>query len=65
LIEKCHKVIVSDANITNNVFHLLEQRIGSKIFINNVFKKFDGINAKRMKNEYKFIGQLKEYIKIL
>jgi hypothetical protein len=65
LIKNCHKVVVSDANVADNVFNLLQKRDGSKIFINNLFKKFNGINAKRCKNEYNFINKMKTDIEKL
>jgi hypothetical protein len=63
LIRKCHKVIVSDANITDNVFQLLSKRNGKSIFINNTFKKFVKVNAICCKNEYNFVEMLKDDIK--
>jgi len=64
LIKKCKKVIVSDANITDNTFNLLKYRdIDSMIFINNEFKKFENINAIRELDENAFFERLMKDVK--
>jgi hypothetical protein len=65
LINKCKKVIVSDANITDNVFNVLRNRAGKRLFINNTFKKFQYVPAIHAKNEYKFIDKMKNDIAVL
>ena len=53
LIKYAKKVIVSDAIIDDNVLRLLKGR-GNLLFTNNSFKKYDGINAIRLRNENDF-----------
>jgi len=63
IIKNCHKVIVSDANITDNVRNLLKHRnSGKEIYINNLFKKFQNVEAIRELDEVKFIQRLKNDI---
>jgi hypothetical protein len=64
LIKKCHKVIVSDANITDNIFNLLKYRSkDDMIFINNNVKKFDNVEAIRDIDEKKFFNRMIEDVK--
>ena len=64
LIKKCKKVIVSDANITDNTFNLLKYRdIENMIFINNEFKKFENVNAVRELDENSFFERLMKDVK--
>jgi len=59
LIKNCHKIIVSDALISDNVFELLKLR-QDKIFINNDFKKYTNINAYDVRNEEKFLNMIND-----
>lgn len=62
-IKKAHKVIVSDAHIKNNVFELLKFRDDStKIYINNDYKKYNNVNAIRIKDENMFFDILLDNI---
>ena len=54
-IKKANKVIVSDAMIDDNVFEFLKYREQEKlIFIQNSLKKYQGVEAIRLRNENEF-----------
>ena len=60
MINKCHKLVILDANITDNIFNLLENRNDTnRIFISNQYQKFDGIQANRVRDENKIINMMK------
>lgn len=64
MINNAKKVIVSDALINDNVFELLSSRTApKKLFINNTFKKYYGINAIRIKDENLFLEKIMEHCK--
>lgn len=59
LIRNAHKVIVSDAMISDAVFKFLDTRPDeSKIYIKNNFKKYQGIKAYRIRNEENFVDKV-------
>ena len=58
IIKNAHKIIVSDALINDNVFELLKLR-PNKVYIENTFKKYEGINAIKINNEILFLNKLK------
>ena len=64
IIKYAHKVIVSDAQISDGVFLFLKNRLESKtIYIENKYKKYRGKEAIRIKDEHKFIKLLEDHIK--
>jgi len=61
LINNCHKIIVSDALITDNVLNLLKKRNDkNKIMVENEFKKYKNIRAEEIKDENIFLEKMKE-----
>jgi hypothetical protein len=59
IINNCHKLIGSEAIISDNVFNLLSNRPNeNKIFIENSFKKYQDIEAIKHNDENEFL----EYI---
>jgi hypothetical protein len=64
LIKKAHKVILSDAHINQNVFNFVKKRCDDKkIYINNYYKKYEGIKAVNVKDENIFIKKINDDIK--
>ena len=64
LIRNAHKVIVSDAVIANNVLQLLRQRsLTETVFVRNVFKKLEGKQAHRLRNEKQFQNKLMKCVR--
>ena len=57
IIKCAHKVIVSDAIIRDNVFEFLKHRT-PPLLVNNLFKKFEGVAAKRIRNEENFLNEI-------
>jgi len=63
LIKYSHKVIVSDALISDGVFELLKSRDDAKkIYIINEFKKFNNVEAYRIKDEKILFNIVKQHI---
>jgi hypothetical protein len=62
IINNAHKVIVSDATINNNTFTFLNKRT-NKIYIENTFKKYEGLNVYKMNDENEFLTILKQHVK--
>jgi hypothetical protein len=60
IIKNAHKVIVCDNIICDNVFELLEVRgdVEQKFYINE-YSKFEGVQARRCKNENNFLEIIK------
>jgi len=65
LIKNCKKIILSDATINQNTLNLLSSRKENNktILLNNICKKFNGIDAIRFNDEYKFIEKIRNHIK--
>lgn len=65
LVKNCHKLIISDALINENVLNFLNLQNSNRktIFIKNSYKKFDGIEAIRFHNENDFLHEIKNDIK--
>ncbi len=68
ILKNCHKIIVSDAIISDNVVNLFYSILDNKsdiksIFINNSFKKYNNIPAIRINDENVFIDTIKQHIK--
>lgn len=64
IINNCHKLILSDATINDNVFYLVQKRADDKkIFIENTFKKYEGIWAHHYKNENWFLKEMIKKVK--
>ena len=61
IIKYAHKIIVSDNLITDNVFELLKCR-GDYKFIVNEYKKFQDVEAVRIRDQPLFLDMLKEHI---
>lgn len=74
IIQRCHKIVVSDATIDDNVFTLINKKFdtyqdskrdeSTTIFIINEFKKYENIKAIRLKSENDFLKMLKEHISL-
>jgi len=59
IIKNCHKIIVSDALISDNVFELLKFRNDNeKVFIINEFRKYKDVKAYDIKNEENFLNMI-------
>ena len=62
IIKNAKKVIVSDALITDNVLNLLTDRANNKkIYIDNIYKKFEGTPAILINDEEQFLDKLKDH----
>ncbi len=64
LVKNCHKLIISDALINENIKNFLNISKSSRktIFIKNIFKKFKDVKAVRYHNENEFLNQVKKDI---
>jgi hypothetical protein len=68
ILKNCHKIVVSDAIISDNVINLLKSICKendletNSIFINNSFKKYNDIPAIKINDENEFIEIIKERI---
>ena len=61
LIKNCHKLVVSDALISDNVFELLKFRDNKdKIFLINEFSKYKDIKAYDIKDETNFLSTIND-----
>jgi hypothetical protein len=59
-VVSCKKLVVADATITITSLALLDERIKHKpLFVRNDFKKYSGIKAHFMNDEYEFMEKLK------
>jgi hypothetical protein len=59
MIKNCHKLIVCDALISDNVFNLLNIKTNSKtLYITNNYKKYAGIPAINLNDENDFLNKL-------
>ena len=61
IIKNAHKVVVSDALITDATFLFLNNRDITPVFYQNEYLKYTGINAVRMNDENNFIDKLKDH----
>jgi hypothetical protein len=64
LVKNCHKLIISDALINQNVLNFLNvnKTLRKTIFIKNTFKKYNGVNAIRYHDENEFLNEIKKDI---
>lgn len=63
IIKNCHKLILSDAIMTNNVMNFIEKRISkNKIYIKNNYLKYENIEAIRQNDENAFLDKIKDHI---
>ena len=63
LIKHCHKIVLCDNLINDNVFELIEMRNQQEqIFIKNSYSKYEGTNARRCRDENKFLELLLSHI---
>lgn len=56
IINNCHKIILSDAVINENVFNFVSGRT-NKIYINNEYKKYEGVKCFFLNDENEFQKQ--------
>ena len=56
IINNCHKIILSDAVINENVFNFVSART-NKIYINNEYKKYEGVKCFFLNDENDFQKQ--------
>ena len=64
IIKNCFKLIVSDAVINDNVFNFISSKMNNKtLYINNAFKKYEGVKAYRCREEQRIINELIEHTK--
>ena len=64
IIKNCHKLIVSDAKITDNVFNFLRTRNDTNIFyLENTYKKYQDVPAVRIRDEQLFLDKLIDHVK--
>ena len=63
IIKNCHKLVLSDAILTQNEINLIDKRtVANKIYICNEYKKYQGIEAIRQNDENEFISNIKTHI---
>ena len=63
LLKRAHKIITTDATIMDNVFDFLKFRDNNKkVYIINEFKKYENIDATRVKDENIFLNKITEHI---
>lgn len=62
IINNAHKVIVSDATINNNTFTFLNKRTNN-LYIDNIYKKYEGLTVYKMNDENDFLKKVKENVK--
>jgi hypothetical protein len=59
IVKHCHKLILSDLTISDNVFAFIKHRKNMNLqFIRNDYVKYKNINAFRMRNENTFLSRL-------
>ena len=59
IVKHAKKIIVSDALIHDNVVNFLTKRLDKQtIFIDNTYKRYEGVKAIRMRDENKLLDQL-------
>ena len=64
MIKNCHKLIVSDALTSDNVFNLLNIKTNSKtIYLMNNFKKYASNPAVNLNDENNFLSKLLTHFK--
>lgn len=63
ILKNAHKVIVSDATINLNTFSLLKNRNNDKkLYIENLYKKYENIPVYKYNNENEFLEQVKTHV---
>ena len=63
IIKNCYKLVISDAILTPNILNLIDKRkANNKIYINNEFKKYKGIDAIKCNDENGFFNSINEHI---
>ena len=64
IINNCHKLILSESIISDNVFNLCSKRPDNlKIFIQNTFKKYKNIEAIKHNDENIFLENVIQHVK--
>lgn len=58
LLSNCKQLILSDAELKNNINYILDKREGSIYYLNNKYKTFKNIKANIYNDENKFIEKL-------
>lgn len=62
ILNNAYKVIVSDATINKNVFELLKKR-SKVVYIENTFKKYEGVNIIKYNDENEFYKEVLQHVK--
>jgi hypothetical protein len=63
MVKNYHKLILSDAKITDNVFNLIRTRPSEKVlYIDNLFKKYQNAQAIRIRDENSFLNEMIEHV---
>lgn len=63
IINNCHKLILSDATINDNVFNIISLRPDDmKIFITNTYQKYKNIKVYHMNSEIDFLNKMNDNI---
>jgi hypothetical protein len=64
MIKNCHKLILSDAKITDNVINLIRTRPSEKaLYIENLYKKYQDVPAVRIRDEILYLMEMIEHVK--
>ena len=63
IIKNCHKLIVSDAKITDNTFNFLRTRPKNIFYLENKFKKYQNVPAVRVRDEELYLDKLIDHVK--
>ena len=66
IVKNCHKLILSDAKITDNVFNFIKTRELFKektTYIDNLFKKYQDVPAIRIRDEQLQLDMMIEHVK--
>jgi hypothetical protein len=58
IIKKCHKLIVSDAIINDNVFNFIKSRQSTIIYIKNEFKNYKNVKAIKTRDIDDFMNKM-------
>jgi hypothetical protein len=65
IVKNCHKLILSDAKITDNVFNFIKTREMTKpktISIENSFKKYQDVPAIKIRDEQLYLDMMIEHV---
>ena len=65
IVKNCHKLILSDAKISDNVINFIRTRQINKsqtLYIENSYKKYQDVSAKRIRDEQLYLDMLIEHV---